>query len=244
MIVKLIGYTTPMDLTKSPTQFVGACAKGCYSEKPSYEIIDELTEESAAKTLEHIVASGHGSVLEHLVFTFSVEGISRACSHQLVRHRMASFSQQSQRYVKFDNLDMVIPHSVKNVEEEELNDTHTPGKCVSLVSEFIDEYQEWLFNFVGYLRSKGVPEEDIRYFYPNAATTDITITMNARSLLNFFKWRCCEQAQWEIRELANSMLSICKVVAPVIFKNAGPECRRTGCQEGKRSCKRNVKVEE
>lgn len=222
-----------MNLGMNTEIMVAAAAKGCYSEKPSSVIIDELDYDKASRTLSHIVKSGHGSVVEHMVFTFSIEGISRACSHQLVRHRMGSYSQQSQRYVKFRNVDMVIPPTVQNVIEND--------KFTQIVFENLEYRMEQL---VERLREQGVPEEDLRYFYPNASKTNITVTMNARSLLNFFKWRCCGQAQWEIRELAERMLEICKSIAPTIFQDAGPECVRSGCKEGKRSCKLNVTVRE
>lgn len=224
-----------MRLDRNVETFVGACAKGCYSEDPSFIIIDNLTEERAAKTLDHIVGSGHGSVLEHAVFTFSIEGISRVCSHQLVRHRMGSYSQQSQRYVKFDEVEMVIPPKIATASENELMNGggYDPNGCIH---DAIRNYQMNLKFLVEDLRKAGVPDEDIRYFYPIGMLTNITVTMNARALLNFFKWRCCKQAQWEIRELADRMLDICKGIAPTIFKNAGPECRRTGCREGKRGC--------
>lgn len=229
MRVELLGYTAPMNTDTSVEVFTAACAKGCYSEQPSFEIIDNLSCDSASKTLAHIVGSGHGSVVEHLNFTFSIEGISRVCSHQLVRHRMGSYSQQSQRYVRFEDVEMVTPPTVQaaidNVPAED-----------NYVEETLDYYYESLGALTEVLRNAGVPEEDIRYYYPNGSLTNITVTMNARSLLNFFTWRCCGQAQWEIRELANRMLDICKKVAPTIFKDAGPECRRTGCREGKRSC--------
>lgn len=225
-----------MSLDKSADQFVASCAKGCYSEFPSYGIIDTISEDQAEKTLTHIISSGHESVVEHLVFTFSVDGISRACSHQLVRHRLASYSQQSQRYVKFRKNEWVMPDTIKNAIESDPN-----------LKDTLDKFEETRSVFYEQLREKGVPDEDIRYAYLGGSTTNITVTMNARTLLNFFKWRCCEQAQWEIRELANHMLAICLEISPVIFQYAGPECVRTGCKEGKRSCghkyKPNVKLD-
>ena len=233
MKVTLIGCTQPMKIARDPELMVASCAKGCYSEKSSEELF-EVADEGYFKTLDHIVASGHGSVVEHLSFTFSVEGISRACANQLVRHRMASYSQQSQRYVKLTDLAdrMIIPPSIQNA-----GNTDVDGYLVRRpVEGTIDKIMSLLTVLAEDLRNQGVPEEDIRYFYPIGMKTNISVTMNARSLLNFFTWRCCNQAQWEIRELADRMLEICKRMAPTIFRNAGPECVRTGCHEGKRSC--------
>lgn len=235
MDVKLIAYTKPCNIT-NPEVFVAACAKGCYSEKPSSEILYDLDGERALKTLDHIVKSGHESVVEHLVFTFSIDGISRACANQLVRHRMASYSQQSQRYVDIRKTDSIVypPSVLKLIGREH---TETGNRKDEVVYNALEEYECARAKLLDVLAEKGIPSEDMRYFASLGCETAITVTMNARSLLNFFKWRCCTQAQWEIRELANRMLAICKEVAPTIFADAGPECKRTGCREGKRSCR-------
>ena len=134
---------------------------------------------------------GHHSVIEHAVFTFSVEGVSRALTHQLVRHRVASFSQQSQRYVSMDSATYVTPHTIEgNADAEKLFD--------SVMDDIWDAYKK--------LEGMGIPAEDARYLLPNGCTTNITITMNARELLHFFSLRCCNRAQWEIREMADQML--------------------------------------
>ena len=156
---------------------------------------------------------GHHSVIEHAVFTFSVEGVSRALTHQLVRHRVASYSQQSQRYVSMKEPSYVTPHTVQD-DPEALK----------------------VFEDTGKLESMGIPAEDARYLLPNGCTTNITITMNARELLHFFSLRCCNRAQWEIREMADRMLELCREVSPVIFRDAGPPCVRGPCPEGKLSC--------
>ena len=241
MKVTLMAHTIPMlissnSISDDVERFVASCAKGCYSEKSSAELMKEA-DEKYLKTLSHIIESGHGSVVEHLTFTFCVEGISRACANQLVRHRIASYSQQSQRYVKFDEVDMVMPPKIVTASENELMNGggYDPDGCIY---DLIRDYQINLKMLVDDLRRAGVPEEDIRYFYPIGMKTNITVTMNARALLNFFKWRCCKQAQWEIREMADKMLEICEYVAPTIFKNAGPECLRSGCKEGKRGCQK------
>ena len=199
MIVKLLAYTQNADA------ICAAAGNSCYSERPSYEIVEDINSE---KVLSRIVGMGHHSVIEHAAFTFSVEGVSRALTHQLVRHRVASYSQQSQRYVSMKEPSFVMPHTVQDDPDA----------------------------LKGKLESMGIPAEDARYLLPNGCTTNITITMNARELLHFFSLRCCNRAQWEIREVADRMLELCREVSPVIFRDAGPPCVRGPCPEGKLSC--------
>ena len=228
MKVTLLAYTP------NPADIAEISAKTCYSSEPPSLI--EPTEEK--KVLKSALSGGHGSVLEHAVFTFSIEGISRACTHQLVRHRVASFSQQSQRYVKMDgNVKdiFVMPKSISKIKEEaELNgEGWNPN---GYVGSDINWYFSQLEALIEKLRAEGVPEEDIRYFYPNGMMTNIVVTMNARELLHFFSLRCCTRAQWEIREVAEAMLAICKEVCPEIFIHAGASCEQLGyCPEVK-SC--------
>ena len=176
--------------------------------------------------LEHSVGSGHTSVLEHAVFTFRVEGISRVTLAQLTRHRMASYSVQSQRYVKMDDPEFVVPDSIKN-------STYCTEYSV-MMKDCMNLYQRML--------KEGIPAEDARYIIPQSVTTKLYMTMNARELLHFFSLRCCNRAQWEIRELADEMLRLCKEKAPKIFENAGPGCVRGKCPE-KRPCGNPRKVE-
>lgn len=184
------------------------------------------------KPLESATASGHESVLEHAVYSFEVKGVSRALTHQLVRHRMASYAQQSQRYVDMSEAAYIIPESI-----DKCLVPATPDGC-PLNIEYVNairKCEEVYRKLIG----AGINPEDARYILPNACTTNIIVTMNARELRHFFALRCCERAQWEIRELANRMLKICKEVSPTIFANAGPSCVVTGrCPEGKRSCGR------
>lgn len=172
------------------------------------------------KALDHALASGHESVLEHWSATFAIEGISRACSHQLVRHRLASYSQQSQRYVNMGEFEYVIPESIEN------------WNCVNEYEYIIGEIQ----HIYDHLVRMGVPEEDARYILPNACCTNIVVTMNGRQLRKFFMLRCCNRAQWEIREMANLMLAEVKQVAPIIFENAGASCDVLGYCPEQRSC--------
>ncbi len=212
MKVKLLACTQNADA------ICAAAGNSCYSDRPSAEIVEGI---DAEKTLSRIVGMGHHSVIEHAVFTFSVEGVSRALTHQLVRHRMASYSQQSQRYVSLDDPTFVTPHTVEgNAEAKAIYD----GMMESIWKAYRD------------LEAMGIPAEDARYLLPNGCTTNITITMNARELLHFFSLRCCNRAQWEIREMADLMYSLCMEVSPVIFKTAGPPCVRGPCPEGKLTC--------
>jgi thymidylate synthase (FAD) len=212
LIVKLLASTPDAD------RICAAAGNSCYSDRPSYEIVEDIDSE---KTLSRIVGMGHHSVIEHAVFTFSVEGVSRALTHQLVRHRMASYSQQSQRYVSMDHAAYVTPHTVEGNEE---------------ALELYDSVMDTIWDAYKKLEGMGIPAEDARYLLPNGCTTNITITMNARELLHFFSLRSCNRAQWEIREMSDQMLRICKEVSPVIFKNAGPPCVRGSCPEGKKTC--------
>ncbi|MBR4180823.1 MAG: FAD-dependent thymidylate synthase [Candidatus Methanomethylophilaceae archaeon] len=204
--------------TQNADAICAAAGNSCYSSKPASEIVEDIDSE---KVLSRIVGMGHHSVIEHAVFTFSVEGVSRALTHQLVRHRMASFSQQSQRYVSLTEPTYVTPHTIEGNPEAEKR---------------FEETMDSIWKAYRDLEEMGIPAEDARYLLPNGCTTNITITMNARELLHFFSLRCCNRAQWEIREMADRMLELCMEVSPVIFKDAGPPCVRGPCPEGKLSC--------
>lgn len=222
MIVKLIAHTP------NPDQVCSMAARTCTSH--SCPMLD-----SNVGTLRHALASGHESVAEHAVFTFQVEGISRACSHQLVRHRLASYSQQSQRYVNMGGFEYVTPPSIG---DRKIGSTLDPITLQKYEFTLKEEYDTIIKNLQSAYRrlveKHGVPEEDARYILPNACTTNITITMNARELRHFFGERCCTRAQWEIREMAEKMLDEVKKIAPVLFEDAGPKCRRLGyCPEAK-----------
>lgn len=209
MIVELIEHPENADA------LANVSAKACISESMPYMDI----EDTEYKALRIALKSGHESVIEHCSFTFSIEGISRACSHQLVRHRLASYSQQSQRYVRLSPFGYVIPETVESKDYQRDN--------FEWAMKVIDKVYNQLIAY-------GVPEEDARYVLPNACMTNIVVTMNARELRHFFALRCCNRAQWEIRQLANIMLSLCKEVAPVIFEDAGPSCKVLGhCPEAR-----------
>ena len=171
------------------------------------------------RSLQHSMESGHESVLEHAVFTFRVEGLSRAALAQLTRHRLVSFSVQSQRYVKLDNPELVIPETIRK----------------SAYAAEAESTMRYVMNLYERMTEDGIPAEDARYVTPQAVPTTLIMTMNARELRHFFSLRCCNRAQWEIRQLADEMLRICRKTAPLLFEDAGPGCVRRRCPE-KKSC--------
>ena len=212
MKVELISYSNLGE------KVCGIASKTCVSEN-----IPDV-DDNVMKSLRSAISSGHEAVLEHWSATFAVSGVSRALTHQLVRHRVASYSQQSQRYVDMDGFDYVVPESILN-HPDSLEQFKWGIKAIQKVYKTLLAY--------------GIDMEDARYILPNACTTNIIVSMNARQLRHFFALRCCNRAQKEIKELADKMLELVKEVAPTIFENAGPSCVQAGyCPEGKRSCGR------
>lgn len=248
MKVKLLEHTP------EPEKVVAAAAKLCYSAVGTDEIMDGLTEESTNKFIKMLSGYGHFSPMEHASFTFAIEGVSRSLTHQLVRHRMASYSQQSQRYVKLAAFEYVIPPAIEKDErckkifvEAMKKDQEDYDKLVSILkekrlNEFIKEAEsvdveiteKKLKSFNS--KAEKLAIEDARYVFPNACETKIVVTMNARELMHFFTHRCCERAQWEIRGMAELMLKEVKNVAPNIFAVAGPGCVKGSCPEGAMTC--------
>lgn len=217
---------TLLTYTPDPHSTVAAAARLCYSDAQIADLVEKFRHADTNAFLEKIMALGHYSVLEHVSFTFGVEGISRACSHQLVRHRIASFSQQSQRYVKArESFQRITPETIQARPA-------LLSRFDTLMDEIAEVYQE--------LVAAGVPAEDARFVLPNAAATKLVMTMNARELLHFFELRCCRRAQWEIRALAEAMLDLVKDVAPVVFAKAGAACLKGPCPEAEMSCGRPV----
>jgi thymidylate synthase (FAD) len=213
--------------TQKPEQTVALAARLCYSAMEISKLRDKLTEEEVRALLAKLLDSGHVTPFEHASFTFGVEGVSRAMTHQLVRHRLASFSQQSQRYATFKQNSFILPPSVQEDEKaRELMLAHYEAAQRT--------YQQLL--------DLGFNKEDARYVLPEASATKIIITMNSRELFHFFNLRCCERAQWEIRAMATEMLRLAKGAAPIIFENAGPQCVKGPCPEGKFSCGNSKKV--
>jgi thymidylate synthase (FAD) len=197
---------------------------------------------------------GHESPIEHVSFTFAVEGVSRVLTHQLVRHRIGcSYSQQSQRYVKLEQFEYIIPPEIAKVPQaKELfikameEDQQTYNKIVEVL--FKEHFDRLMAEGKTEKQAKASAEkssiEDARYVFPNACETKIVFTMTARALMNFFRHRCCNRAQWEIREMVEEMLKQVKAVAPTLFKNAGPGCVSGPCPEGSMNCGKIVAVRE
>ncbi|MEK6775865.1 MAG: FAD-dependent thymidylate synthase [bacterium] len=232
--VELLRYTP------RPEEVVAMGAKLCYSPADINDLKQGIESKDQAGFVDKLVAMGHMSPVEHVSFTFGVEGISRACSHQIVRHRVASYSQQSQRYVGEQTdkhqgkvFDYVIPPTVADA-----------GKA-PWFEEKMQIIQGWYDELNAALGNRGEKsQEDARFILPNAAETKIIITMNARELLHFFRVRCCNRAQWEIRAMADEMLRKVKAVAPMLFKEAGPGCLKGKCPEGKMTCGKTEEVRE
>src|SRR3972149_3171797 len=222
MKVNLIKYT------QEPEKTVAVAARLCYSPVGIDDLMNELGDEEIKKLVRFVIKSGHHSTTEHINFTFAIEGVSRALTHQLVRHRIASYNQQSQRYVKFkDNFEYITPPSIEK-------DKDSREKFEGLISNIHSLYKELL--------DSGIEAEDARYILPNASETKIIVTMDGRELLHFFTVRCCNRAQWEIRGLATKMLKLVKKIAPVVFEKAGPNCLKGPCQEGKFKCENPPKA--
>ena len=205
--------------TEKPLETIYKAARQCYS-AGSVADTDPASREKMADLIRRCILSGHTSVLEHVSFTFAISGVSRVLSHQLVRHRMASYSQQSQRYVKFDDIEYVCPPSLRK--SKFVKRVH----FLEIIERAAHEYQ--------LLIKCGVPAEDARFVLPQATATNIVMTMNCRELLHFLEERCCSKAQWEIHDLAWEMRDILDGMLPEVFEAAGPKCWRIGyCPEGK-----------
>ena len=208
--------------TPEAEKVVAMAAKICYAKDVSIKKLQKkINDNDVSAFITKLLESGHESPFEHISFTFGIEGISRACSHQLVRHRMASFSQRSQRYCFEDGFNYIETENIKENENED---------------KFFRDFMRHSKEVYSKLIDKGVKPEDARMVLPNACETKIIVTMNARELLHFFKLRCCKRAQKEIREVAFMMKNICRGVAPNIFQYAGPNCLKGYCTEGENSC--------
>ena len=239
MKVALIAHTA------LPEKLVAASAKLCYSASSIDTVMEGLTDEKTASFVDMLSDIGHESPIEHASFTFGIEGVSRALLAQLTRHRMASYSVQSQRYVAAKQFEYVLPPEIAAIPE-----------AAAEYQRAMEEDQAHYDRLTTILKEKhlaaniaqgrGAREatraaekqaiEDARFVLPNACSTKIMMTMNARSLHNFFRHRCCNRAQWEIRELAEEMYKLCIEVAPHLFRHAGPPCASGACPEGKMTC--------
>ncbi|MDD5439253.1 MAG: FAD-dependent thymidylate synthase [Candidatus Omnitrophica bacterium] len=219
---------TLIDMSDNALALIYAACRQCYSAKSAAAIFaagkdDPRTmEEFVAK----VVASGHESPLEHVKFTFAIEGVSRALTHQLVRHRMASYSQQSQRYVKADDFDYIIPPSIEQ-------DPAMKKEYIAVMETVQDGYNSLVGKFEKQGKKGEAVSQDARFVLPQGAATKIVVTMNCRELIHFFKERCCSRAQWEIRALANEILAICRKKLPGVFSGSGEKCKGLQyCPEG------------
>ncbi|WP_294451190.1 FAD-dependent thymidylate synthase [uncultured Gemmiger sp.] len=245
MLVNLIAHTN------DPEKTVAAAAKLCYSDAHIETLLEGLTPEKTAAFLQKLSDFGHASPIEHASFTFGIEGVSRTFLAQVTRHRIASFSVQSQRYVRLEDFRYVIPPEIECIPEarakfieamnldaakylelvKSLEDAHT----ARLMAEGLDEKKA---------RAKASKQanEDARFVLPNACETKMVMTMNCRSLINFFNLRCCNRAQWEIRAVADEMLRLVLPLAPHIFAQAGPRCLTGPCPEGAMCCGKMAEV--
>ena len=224
--------------TPDPDRAVAIAGRLCYAPVSAADLKQEMSDDEVGKLVRVLVRSGHHSALEHASFSFAVDGVSRACTHQLVRHRVASYNQQSQRYVNFGSGDsFVMPPSVA---------ANDDAKTVFLeaMEEARAAYDRLVEIGLAEGRGKESVQEDARFVLPNAAETKIVVTMNARELRHFFQVRCCNRAQWEIRDLAWTMRGMVKEVAPNLFEKTGPGCLYGKCPEGKMTCGRPYKPED
>ena len=237
--------------TPEPERVVAAAARLCYSPVGVDALMEKSTPEKDAKFVQMLAGFGHDSPTEHASFTFAIEGVSRALLAQITRHRLASFSVQSQRYVRLDDFHFVIPPEVEA----------DPASKAAFLTAMEEEGRHYL-NIAAALQAKhkaafmaqGLDEktadkkaeklanEDARFVLPNACETKMVVTMNVRSLNHFFRLRCCNRAQWEIRALAEEMFKLVYPIAPNLFAKAGPGCVAGGCTEGKMTCGRAAEV--
>ena len=220
MKIELINYSEDAEVK------IALAAKLCYASD-----VDKIqNNENTNEFVEKLKNMGHMSPFEHVSYSFLIEGISRVTSHQLVRHRLASYSQRSQRYVSHENFEYIIPPSLKN--KTVIFDDRSEQKADCYYQECMEKIAG-MYNVL----SGVVDDEDARYILPNSCETKIVMTMNARELIHFFNERLCQRAQWEIRNMADEMLNLVKEVSPTIFKNVGPKCvELKKCPEGSMSC--------
>ena len=237
--------------TPDPERYIAAAAKLCYSASGVDTLLDKLTDEKAAEFVEMLASMGHESPIEHVSFTFGIEGVSRSLLAQNTRHRIASFSVQSQRYVREKQFSFVTPPEIEKDPETLAIYNQAMQNAIESYDALADRLKE---RHMAQLMAEGMEEkaarrqaekmaiEDARFVLPNAADTNMIMTMNARELLHFFRHRCCQRAQWEIRELADEMLRLVNEVAPALFARSGPPCVSGACPEGSMSCGRAAEM--
>lgn len=231
--------------TPQPERVVAAAAKLCYSNAHIEDLYEGLTLEKSREFLAKLADLGHESPTEHASFTFAIEGVSRSLLAQITRHRIASYSVQSQRYVRLDSFEYITPPEIAA-------DDAAKAAFDAQMEQQAQQYREVAAllkdGHIRRLTQQGMEEkqaarkaeklaiEDARFILPNACSTRMIVTMNARSLNNFFRHRCCARAQWEIRALADEMLRLVLAVAPALFRHSGPPCAAGACPEGAMSC--------
>lgn len=247
MKVKLLAYTP------DPERTVACAAKLCYAAADIDTVYDGLTPEKTRSFIHMLNGLGHESPVEHVSFTFGIEGVSRSLLAQITRHRIASFSVQSQRYVKESAFEFVTPPEIAGIPEAEAEfrrameeDAAHYLRLAAILQEKHTKalMEEGMSEAEAAKRAEKMAIEDARFVLPNACATKMLCTMNARELRHFFSHRCCNRAQWEIRELATRMLALAKEAAPALFEQAGPPCVRGACPEGKMSCGRAGEMRE
>ncbi len=219
--------------TLSPEETVALGARLCYSKATIADLKEKIEKKDQSQFVEKLLSMGHESVFEHASFTFGVEGVSRVLLAQLTRHRLASFSVQSQRYVSYEKgFGYIIPPRIEALGEE----------AVKRFQDQMETIQQW---YTGWQKELGAGEgsnEDARFVLPNACETRILMTMNVRELRHFFSLRMCSRAQWEIREMASQMHLLCLKTAPMLFADAGPACIRGKCAEGEKTCGKMMEI--
>ncbi len=245
MRVDLLAYTPDGE------KLIASAAKLCYSKVGVADLLEDMSEESASGFLSMLTDIGHVSPIEHVTLTFGVEGVSRSLTHQLVRHRIASYSQQSQRYVHLEAFEYIVPPSIADDEKLSVMFQNTMRDLQAVYDELVeglkpknfDKYRQLGFSEKeSKMRAEKDSLEDARYVFPNACETKIIFTMNVRSLLHFIELRSCNRAQWEIRELAVKVLEKAQEAYPTLFRNAGPKCLHGPCPEGRMTCGKQEEV--
>lgn len=216
-----------VSVSKGKEEIAALAARLCYSGADLDTLKEKISLQDQEGFLRNILSIGHLSVIEHISFTFAVEGVSRVLLAQLTRHRLASFSVQSQRYVSYEKgLSYIIPPRIEALGEE----------AAKRYQDQMEQMHQWYKEWQQVLEKGEQGNEDARFVLPNACETKLLVTMNARELLHFFSLRCCNRAQWEIHQMADKMLALCKQEAPVLFAHAGPGCVAGACSEGKKTC--------
>lgn len=219
--------------TLSPEETIALSAKLCYSKSTIEDLKEKISQKDQSAFIEKLMGMGHESVLEHVTFSFGVEGVSRVLLAQLTRHRIASFSVQSQRYVSYENgFGFIMPESIAALGEE----------AVQQYQKQMDTIESWYVDWQKKLGKGEKSNEDARFVLPNACETRLVVTMNVRELRHFFSLRMCNRAQWEIRKMAEEMFRICFNTAPALFMDAGPACIRGKCPEGEKTCGRAAEI--